>query len=50
LIRPGQGNVTYNVNVATLNPTAETGRVIVDSIRRFNRASGPAGIQTNARL
>jgi len=38
------------VNVATLNPTAETGRVIVDSIRRFNRASGPAGIQTNARL
>jgi uncharacterized protein YoxC len=50
LIRPGQGNVTYNVNVATLNPTAETGRVIVDSIRRFNRASGPAAIQTNARL
>jgi len=50
LIRPGQGNVTYNVNVATLNPTAETGRVIVDSIRRFNRASGPAGIQTNDRI
>jgi tetratricopeptide (TPR) repeat protein len=50
LIGPGQGNVTYNVNVETLNPTAETGRVIVDSIRRFNRASGPAGIQTNARL
>ena len=50
LIRPGQGNVTYNVNVATLNPTAETGRVIVDSVRRFNRASGPAGIQTNDRL
>ena len=42
LIRPGQGNVTYNVNVATLNPTAETGRVIADSLIKFNRASGSA--------
>ncbi len=44
LIRPGQGNVTYNVNVSTLNANEEAGRAIVDSIRRFNRSSGAAGI------
>ena len=35
-------NVT--INVSTLNPSEETGRVIVDSMRKFNRTSGSANI------
>jgi len=34
------GGNTYNVEVHTLNPTAETGRVIVQSIRDYERAGG----------
>lgn len=35
----GGGN-TYNVTVQTLNPSAETGRVIVESIRDYEDAGG----------
>jgi uncharacterized protein YoxC len=35
-------NVTVNVNTPT--PTEEIGKVVVDSIRKYNRTSGSAGI------
>ena len=39
----GSGAVT--INLSTLVPTAESGRVIIDSVRAFNRVAGPADIQ-----
>jgi hypothetical protein len=41
---PGGGG-NYVINLSTLVPTAESGRVIIDSVRAFNRVAGPADIQ-----
>jgi ribosomal protein S11 len=38
----GTGNVT--INLSSLVPTAQTGEVIINSIRAYNRAAGPANI------
>jgi hypothetical protein len=38
----GTGAVT--INLSTLVPTAQTGEVIINSIRAYNRAAGPANI------
>jgi hypothetical protein len=38
----GSGAVT--INLSTLVPTAQTGEVIINSIRAYNRAAGPANI------
>jgi hypothetical protein len=39
---PGGGDIT--INLSTLVPTAQTGEVIINSIRAYNRAAGPANI------
>jgi predicted RNase H-like HicB family nuclease len=39
---PGGGNVV--VNLSTLAPNAQTGELIINSIRAYNRAAGPANI------
>jgi hypothetical protein len=39
---PGGGNIT--INLSSLVPTAQTGEVIINSIRAYNRAAGPANI------
>jgi hypothetical protein len=40
---PGQsGDIT--INLSTLVPSAQTGEVIINSIRAYNRAAGPANI------
>jgi hypothetical protein len=36
-------NITVNVNTPT--PSEEIGKVVVDSIRKYNRTSGGAGIR-----
>ena len=36
------GNIT--INLSSLVPTAQTGEVIINSIRAYNRAAGPANI------
>ena len=41
---PGGGG-NYVINLSTLVPTAESGRIIIDSVRAFNRVAGPADIQ-----
>lgn len=38
----GGGDIT--INLSTLVPTAQTGEVIINSIRAYNRAAGPANI------
>jgi hypothetical protein len=35
---------TYNINVAGVMSNAQTGEEIVNNIRAFNRAAGPANI------
>jgi hypothetical protein len=40
---PGGGG-NYVINLSTLVPTAESGRIIIDSVRAFNRVAGPANI------
>ena len=39
---PAGGDIT--INLSTLVPTAQTGEVIINSIRAYNRAAGPANI------
>ena len=43
---PGGGG-NYVINLSTLVPTAESGRIIIDSVRAFNRVAGPADIQVS---
>jgi len=38
------GNIVYNINVSGVMSNAQTGEEIVNNIRAFNRAAGPANI------
>ena len=38
------GNIVYNINVSGVMANAQTGEEIVNNIRAFNRAAGPANI------
>jgi len=38
------GNIFYNINVSGVMSNAQTGEEIVNNIRAFNRAAGPANI------
>jgi hypothetical protein len=38
------GNIVYNINVSGVMANAQTGEEIVNNIRAFNRAAGPADI------
>jgi len=35
----------YNINVTGVMSTAETGEAVVNALRAYNRAAGPANIQ-----
>ena len=37
-------NIVYNINVSGVMSNAETGEVIINNIRAYNRAAGPANI------
>jgi hypothetical protein len=38
------GNIVYNINVSGVMSNAQTGEEIINNIRAFNRAAGPANI------
>ena len=46
LERQRESGGRYTVNVQTLQPTAQTGKVIVDAIKQFEDRSGGGGFRT----
>ena len=44
VFRQGAGD-NYNINVTGVMSTAETGEAVVNALRAYNRAAGPANIQ-----
>jgi len=42
---PGAGVTNYVINVSGVMANAQTGEEVINNIRAFNRAAGPANIQ-----